>query len=60
MIQGKFLWEQGNKSQVFNVSTKPAGWCGDQVLSGYWGAAGKALGVWKWIAGCDSLQKGEA
>lgn len=45
IIRGRFLWQQGNKSQVYIVSSKPGGRRSDQVLSGYWGAGSKGLGV---------------
>lgn len=51
IIRGRFLWQQGNKSQVYIVSSKPGGWRSDQVLSGYWGAGSKALGVGNGLRG---------
>lgn len=42
IIQGRFLWQQWNESQVYTASKKPGGWCCDQVLSEYWRAGSKA------------------
>lgn len=37
---GGFLWQQGNKSQLYIASSEPVGWRSDQVLSGKLSGAG--------------------